>query len=117
MKKIVDGIEYEMTAEEEAAFLASVIPPPPTVEDYQQAIQSLVDATAVSKQFNDGVTLASYKDSTVAFWASQSAAFIAWRDAVWVYAYAEMAKVLAGERSQPSVADFLGELPVITWPA
>lgn len=43
-------------------------------------------------------------------------AFVAWRDAVWTYAYAELDKVLAAEREQPSVEAFIGELPVIAWP-
>ena len=90
--------------------------PAPSVGDYQRAIQSLVDQTAASKQFNDGVTLASYKDSTVSEWAAQSAAFIAWRDAVWIYCNAELAKVQVGERAQPSLVDFLSELPAISWP-
>lgn len=92
-------------------------PVPPTVVDYQTAIQGLVDETARSKQFNDGVTLASYKDSTNPLWAAQAVAFIAWRDQVWSYSYAEFEKVQSGERSQPSVAGFLAELEVITWPA
>lgn len=91
-------------------------PNPPSIDDYRGAIQSLVDQTAASKQFNDGVTLASYKDSTVIEWAAQSAAFIAWRDAVWIYCYAELAKVQAGARPQPTLADFLAELPTIGWP-
>jgi len=53
------------------------------IGDYQRAIQALVDQTAHTKQFNDGVTLASYKDSTNADWAAQASAFIAWRDQVW----------------------------------
>lgn len=92
-------------------------PSPPTVGDYQRAIQQMVDDTAVSKQFNDGVTLASYANSTIPAWADQASAFVAWRDQVWQYAYSELARVQAGQRPQPSVDDFLAELPVITWPA
>lgn len=92
-------------------------PAPPAVVDYQNAIQGLVDEAARSKQFNDGVTLASYKDSTNPLWAAQATAFIAWRDQVWAYSYTELEKVQAGERSQPSVAGFLAELPVVAWPA
>lgn len=88
----------------------------PTVDDYENAIQALVDATARTKQFRDGVTLASYTASTNAQWAAESAAFVAWRDAVWADAYDEMAKVLAGQRGQPTVDEFLGELPAVEWP-
>ncbi|CAN7295705.1 hypothetical protein [Neorhizobium sp. LjRoot104] len=88
----------------------------PRVEDYQTAIQSMVDETARAQQFNDGVTLASYVNSTVEPWAAQAQAFVAWRDIVWQYAYAEMSKVQAREREQPTVTAFLGELPEIVWP-
>lgn len=90
--------------------------PVPALPDYQAAIQAHIDETARSKQFNDGVTLASYKDSTNPLWSAQAAAFIAWRDQVWVYAYAQLASVQAGQRAQPSVDEFLAELPTIEWP-
>lgn len=88
----------------------------PALADYQFAVQALVDETARSKQFNDGVTLASYIASTVAAWSTQAEAFIAWRDSVWQYSYLELAKVQAGERDQPTVEAFLTELPEIIWP-
>ncbi|MDI7923415.1 hypothetical protein [Ferirhizobium litorale] len=92
-----------------------VEPEPPTEADYAAAIQAHVDATAQSQQFNDGVTLASYVASTNPLWASQALAFVAWRDAVWAYVYAEMAKVLAGQRTQPTTAEIIAELPAISW--
>ncbi len=88
----------------------------PAMEDYQAAIQSLVDDTARSMQFNDGVTLASYVASTREDWAGQAHAFVAWRDDVWQYAYSELAKVQGGVRTQPTVEAFLNELPEIVWP-
>jgi hypothetical protein len=91
--------------------------PPPTVEDYRVAIQALVDSAARSRNYNDGTALAGYKDSTVPKWSTEAIAFIAWRDAVWLYAYSELDKVTAGERAQPTVNDFLTELPAIDWPA
>ncbi|MET3854418.1 hypothetical protein [Rhizobium sp. OAE497] len=91
-------------------------PLPPSLSDYQGAIQELVDQTAQAEQFNDGVTLASYVASTVQPWAAQAQAFVSWRDNVWQYAYAELAKVQAGEREQPSVEAFLLELPEVIWP-
>lgn len=45
----------------------------------------------------------------------RGAGHVAWRDAVWLYAYAELDKVMASEREQPSVDEFIGELPVIEW--
>lgn len=91
-------------------------PPVPAVEDYQRAIQAMVDDTARSQLFNDGVTMASYVSSTVEPWAVQAQAFVAWRDNVWQYAYSELSKVQAGEREQPTIDAFLLELPEIVWP-
>jgi hypothetical protein len=88
---------------------------PPSLLDYETAIQEVVDATANGKLFRDGVTLASYVSSTNPQWATEAQAFVAWRDAVWGYAYAELEKVTTGQRSQPTVDEFVAELPVITW--
>lgn len=91
-------------------------PLPPTLEDYENAIQATVDAAAKTKLFRDGVTLASYTASTNPQWAAEAVAFVAWRDQIWAYSYTELAKVQAGQRDQPTVEEFLTELPDIIWP-
>lgn len=91
-------------------------PPSPTITDYEDAIQNLVDSTARERQFRDGVTLASYIGSTKPKWAAEAQAFVAWRDNVWFYAYGELAKVQAGQRPQPAVEQFLAEIAPIAWP-
>lgn len=87
-----------------------------TMGAFEQAIQEHIDSTARDMMFRDGVTLASYVASANAAWAGQAQAFVAWRDAVWVYAYAELAKALSGEREIPTIDAFLSELPAIVWP-
>lgn len=87
----------------------------PKITDYQTAIQAHVDETALSKEFNDGVTLVSYVNSTFEPWADQAKAFVAWRDQVWLYAYAELDKVQSGAREQPTVEQIISELPLIAW--
>lgn len=87
-----------------------------TVDDYRRAIQAHVDATAQSQNYDSGVTCSSYVNSTNPVWAAQATAFVAWRDAVWACAYAELDKVQAGEREQPSVAEIIAELPAMIWP-
>ncbi len=89
---------------------------PVSVAQYENAIQNLVDSTARERQFRDGVTLASYIGSTKPKWAAEAQAFVAWRDNVWFYAYGELAKVQAGQRPQPTVEQFLGEIAPIAWP-
>lgn len=87
----------------------------PTIDDYRRAIQAHIDATARQYSYDSGVTCASYVNSTNAAWAGEATAFVAWRDTVWAYAYAELAKVQAGEREQPTVETILSELPAMTW--
>ena len=91
--------------------------PQPTEDDYQTAIQSFIDQMARSRQYSDGNSLAGYVNSTVPTWAAEAATFTAWRDSVWVYAYGELAKVQAGQRSKPSVAQMVSELPPVAWPS
>lgn len=91
--------------------------PAPEMVDYQNAIQSHVDSTAVSRSYDSGISLAGYVNSTIPAWAAEAQTFIAWRDAVWVYAYQEMDMVQTGKRVQPSVAELMAELPQIRWPA
>jgi hypothetical protein len=90
--------------------------PGPFLDDYRRAIQLHVDGTAQQRSYDSGITCSSYVNSTNLAWAAEAAAFVAWRDAVWAHAYAELAKVEAGLREQPSVAEIIDELPVIGWP-
>ena len=92
------------------------VEPAPTVSDYENAIQAHVDDAARSKLFRDGVTLASYVSSSIPQWAAEAQAFVAWRDQVWAYAYQELARVQGGQREQPTVAEIIAELPLISWP-
>jgi len=85
------------------------------INTYRTAIQRMIDATANERQYDSGATLASYVNSTIEHWAAEAQAFVAWRDAVWLYALAELDKVQKGEREQPSVDDFLAELPAFEW--
>jgi hypothetical protein len=91
--------------------------PPLSLADYEQAIQSHIDFKAASRGYRDGVALAGYVTSTVPMWAAEATAFIGWRDAVWLYSYGELTKVLNGEREQPTVQGLLDELPSMEWPA
>ena len=86
-------------------------------DDYTVAIQALVDATARSRQYTDGVSMATYVTSTNTSWAAEATAFVAWRDATWSYAYAQLAAVQSGQRTQPTVDELLTEITPIVWPA
>lgn len=89
----------------------------PKQEDYAAAIQAHVDDAARARGYHDGFALAGYATSTVEAWAAEAAAFIAWRDAVLSYVYAQLALVQASARAQPTIEGLLAELPPIAWPA
>lgn len=89
---------------------------PLTAEDFGAAIQAHIDATAKARGYGNGVLLASYTTSTIPQWASEAGTFIAWRDAVWAYAYAQLALVEGAQRPFPTIAEMVSELPAITWP-
>lgn len=110
-----EGIAEEALSEDNPEVLAFLNPV--SVAQYENAIQNLVDSTARERQFRDGVMLASYTASTKPKWAAEAQAFVAWRDNVWFYAYGQLAKVQAGQRPQPTVEQFLGEIAPIAWPA
>lgn len=86
------------------------------LEAFRRAVQAHVDATAQARDYDDGNSIASYVASTNIAWAAEAQAFVSWRDAVWTYAFSELAKVQNGEREIPTVEAFLGELPLMEWP-
>nr|WP_321464017.1 hypothetical protein [uncultured Cohaesibacter sp.] len=88
----------------------------PTQEMFEEAIQTLLDEAAQARRYTSGDTLATYVDSTNSEWVAEAKAFVAWRDAVWLYAYAQLDAVLAGEREQPTIAELVAELPTANWP-
>lgn len=90
--------------------------PLPTVDDYRIAVEALLDAVARSRRYDNALSISTYVSSTTPQWAVEATAFVAWRDTVWVYAYAELDKMMTSQRPQPLVSDFLAELPSLTWP-
>lgn len=91
-------------------------PPPVTVQDYSVAIQALLEAKARERHYDSVQSAVSYRDDANEQFAAEAAALFAWRSAVWTYATAELEKVTAGERTQPGIKEFIGELPAFIWP-
>jgi len=87
-----------------------------SLNDYAGAVQAHVDAAAKAREFNDGVTAATYLTSSIPRWKADAEAFVAWRDQVWAYSYSELDKVRNGQRPQPTIENFINELPAVSWP-
>lgn len=116
MKKLLNGELIDMTQEEIDSFEAERSPTP-TEAVFAKAIQTHIDATAKAKNYGDGTACASYSNSTNPAWAAEAQAFIAWRDAVWVYVYTQLAAVQSNQRTAPTVQGFISELPAMVWPS
>lgn len=93
-------------------------PPPPalTAADFTAAVQAHLDATARTRNYDGILSACSYATSTNLPFSVEGQAAVAWRDAVWLYCYQQLAAVQAGARSIPaSTAAFIAELPVMSW--
>lgn len=97
--------------------IAPYVAPVPTQADYQKAVEAHVESVAAQRGYASAASCAGYVNSSVPGWAEEAAAFVAWRDAVWMHVFAQLALVQSGERTQPTVADLIAELPAISWPA
>jgi len=74
------------------------------------AIDASVENVARGLGYNSAAHCASYVASTVPEWKSEAESFVAWRDAVWVAAFASQAAAQASGET-PSVEDVLAALP------
>ena len=80
------------------------------------AVQKHMDDTAKERNFDDVLSLCTYATSAKPKFKAEGQAGVEWRDDVWLYCYAELHKVLAGERGTPTTQELIDELPVFTWP-
>lgn len=117
-----DVMAYSAAIHDRALALnpAAYVAPDPLQNDYTSAIQSLIDETAIARNYTDGNSCVSYLGDTVnPQWATEAEWFKGWRSQVWSYVFAQMALVLSGERPQPTIAALLNEITTqypIEWP-
>lgn len=94
-------------------------PEQPTVEEIVQEIkdriQLLLDDTARRKNYDNGVSLASYASSTIDSFKQEALSFIQWRDTVWNTCYHYLDLYQKGEYEFTTVSDFLSLLPTFNW--
>ena len=91
-------------------------PPAPTIKEYQDAVQAMLDGKAREKNYDGILSLCSYVTSTNPTLAAEAAAGVAGRDAAWSTCYQALADVQNNLRPAPPVAELLAEIPAIVWP-
>lgn len=99
------------TAEQRAADAAAK-----TLSEYTDAIQSHLEAKARERHYDGIQSAVSYRGDPNEQFAAEAEALFVWRSAVWTYATAELGKVTSGQRAQPGIEEFVGELPPFVWP-
>lgn len=109
--------DYEaLIAEVEAAY---VPPPPPSIDQirdtFLDSVQAHIDSVAHAKGYDSGVSCASYATDPHPPFNADAQAFIPWRSSVWLYCYAEWAKLESGQRPMVTVDAFIAELPTAPW--
>lgn len=74
-------------------------PPAPTLAEviarFTPTLQTYMDGVANQNGYDSVVSCASYKASGVTQWAADATAMIAWRDAMWVWAYGQQSTLAA----------------------
>lgn len=93
----------------------------PTVEaitaQFVHAASNLLDTTAQAHGYDNINTVVSYaEEPAVVKFQQDGIAFRKWRSEVWDYAYTQMSLVKTGVRAQPTVSEFLVELPQLVNP-
>lgn len=121
MKKIVNGVEMDMTDEDmvdynnrQQAWDDSA--PERMVTEFTQSLERVITEKAAEKSYSSAVSCASYKDSTNEQWAAEANAFIAWRDMCFEYAYDYQSQVQQRNIPNPNLEEFLLGLPAMQWP-
>ncbi|SHM46582.1 hypothetical protein SAMN05216593_10144 [Pseudomonas asturiensis] len=94
---------------------------PPTEKElagmFERAIQALLNDSAVARGYDSISTAISYaEEPEVERFQKDGIAFRKWRSLVWAYAYEQLAAVTSGDRAQPTVAEFITELPKLELP-
>ena len=113
------GVLAELTDAEFAATMAAetVLAQARITAEFEQAIQAKLDAAAFAARYDSIATAVSYaEEPAVPKFRNDGKAFRAWRSLVWAYAYAQLDAVKSGQRPQPTVGEFLLELPALELP-
>ena len=99
---------------------ATVVPPQPTIQQIiavlEVAVQVYIDSIAEKREYDNGVSCASYAASTNATFAADAKAFIAWRDSVWTTCQnIENTDLSAVPPIVPTSEQVIAALPAAPW--
>lgn len=82
------------------------------IKAIEDLIQNMLNEKAIEHGYDSIISVCSYAGYTNQF-QDEAVAFGIWRSDVWAYCYAELEKIQQGVRSEPTIDEFLLELPQI----
>ena len=113
--KILVSRRYEVRADGKVVAVYTYSdPPPPTLEDFDVAMESHLFVERSTRGYTTREPDA-YFSSAVPRWAQDARDWVAHRDAVMGYALELINAVQSGEREAPTMAEFVAGLPTIEW--
>ena len=83
----------------------------PTKQEYSDAVQKIIESTALNRGYLDSVTLCSYINSTNLDWKKDAETFIVWRDLIWNFVFQR----INNPNYTSSISDLIVGLPAIQW--
>lgn len=119
-RQLLDGqLSGKIISADTAGHPILIVPPAPTPaqawECFSVAIQTRLDAFAMSRGYDSGATCASYKGDPNPQWDSEANSYIAKRSQTWTKFYAIQDAVKSGTIEMPKLDELLLELPVLSW--
>lgn len=114
--KVLESTIYVYDAEENAvvAQYTYADPPPPTLEDYDMAMENFLREEREARGYTTREP-DTYLTSHVPRWAQDAKDWVDHRDAVMLYALELINEVAAGTREQPTMEEFLANMPRVVW--
>lgn len=106
-----------MVQQADGTFAAPALSAAAVAAAVSRAVQAHIDATARSRQYDNGLSLASYDSSTNAAWKAEAIAFIAWRDSVWASVTSASPAPQTSAQLAQAISSLIANLPPITWPS
>ena len=106
-------------SEEAAQIDLANAPPPPTLDDYKNALQLMYNAKAAERRYDNYATCA-MRAGYPGPWQAEGQSFGTWMDSCNAFGYGVLNQVMQAQIAQPSVAEFVAmvdtNVPALIWP-
>ena len=85
------------------------------IEDYETAVQKVIDKKVQEKGYDNVYTCLSYKGDPDPIFSAEADAVLKWRSQVWRTAQGILNQWMQGQIEQPTIQQVLDQLPQLEW--